>query len=63
MMTLYQRLRQLEVDLVALAEDRHGIAYEYNDDKQAGVAEAYRTIATTIEDILETYKNVDGAED
>lgn len=61
-MSLYERLRQLEVDLITLAEVRQGMAYESNDDKQAGVAEAYRTIATTIEDILETYKNADDVE-
>lgn len=63
MMTLYERLKQLEEDLVTLAEVRQGMAYEYNDSKQASVAEAYRTIATTIEDILEKYKNVDDVED
>lgn len=62
MMSLHRRLRQLEVDLVTLAEVRQGMAYEYGDDKQAGVAEAYRTIATTIEDILEKYKNVNDVE-
>lgn len=62
MMTLYRRLKQLEVDLITLAEVRQGMADEYNDDKQAGVAEAYRTIATTIEDILENYKDVENVE-
>jgi hypothetical protein len=63
MMTLYQRIRQLEVDLITLAEVRQGMAYECDDEKQAAVAEAYRTIATTIEDILDTYKNVEDVED